>query len=139
MPTCKKCNKDLPSSAFSAKDSGGKYHTHCKKCKCEYSKKWYKDNKERMLVTVRANNAKYKQQTRDLITELKKSGCVVCGEQTQCCLDFHHKDQNTKEFSIASAKGRITVKSMLTETNKCVIVCANCHRKLHAGLIKLPE
>jgi len=47
-------------------------------------------------------------------------------------LDFHHRDPSTKVMDIAEAQrhgwsiGRIQV-----EIEKCDIICANCHRKLH--------
>lgn len=69
------------------------------------------------------------------LTDLKsKLKCEHCGENTPICLDFHHIDPEKKSKSVAVLmcsgvkKGRI-----LAEIKKCIVLCANCHRKLHYG------
>lgn len=52
--------------------------------------------------------------------------------------DFHHLDPSKKDF-ILTNKIR-SWKRTIVEAEKCVMLCAPCHRKLHAGLIELsPE
>ena len=74
-----------------------------------------------------------------LIDSFRASGCNVCGEMDPCCLDAHHVDPGEKEFEIASAIGnaRYSKKSIVSELEKCVCLCSNCHRKLHAGRFNL--
>ena len=66
--------------------------------------------------------------------------CVVCGEHEASCLDFHHLDANKKDRSLAkvAAFGWGTER-IQKELSKCVPLCANCHRKFHAGVITLPD
>jgi hypothetical protein len=68
------------------------------------------------------------------------------GNKCQCCgydrcldaLDFHHFDFTQKDFGI-SAKGYTrSWDKIKEELDKCVLVCANCHREIHAGLIESP-
>ena len=43
--------------------------------------------------------------------------------------DFHHLDPKQKDFSIGQqAKSFDKIKS---ELDKCIMLCANCHRKMH--------
>lgn len=62
-------------------------------------------------------------------------GCEVCGETTPCCLDFHHLDPQEKERTISEFARVATVEQLKQEIEKCVVLCSNCHRKVHAGLI----
>ena len=59
--------------------------------------------------------------------------CVICGEASSCCLEFHHLDKRNKLFTISSAicNIKINMKSLKAEIRKCVIICSNCHKKLH--------
>lgn len=78
--------------------------------------------------------ARTMERVRGAIKELKKVGCRICGESEHIALDFHHLDPATKESSLR----RLTsVKRIQIEAAKCVVLCANCHRKLHAGIITL--
>lgn len=68
--------------------------------------------------------------------ELKRGkSCMYCGETSFVCLDFHHRDPSQKLFNIAFAYGRKgrTKEEILAEIEKCDVVCANCHRRLHWG------
>lgn len=67
--------------------------------------------------------------------------CRICGESDIACLDFHHLDPSTKEFDIALASGQQawSWEKVLTEIRKCVCLCANCHRKVHAGRFEVTE
>lgn len=44
--------------------------------------------------------------------------------------DFHHLEPNEKDFTIA--KSRKSFESIKNELDKCVLLCANCHRIRHA-------
>lgn len=57
--------------------------------------------------------------------------CVKCGEKDPNCLDFHHIDSNLKEYNMKRAVAA-GAKTVVRELEKCVVVCANCHRKIHA-------
>ena len=64
----------------------------------------------------------------------RAGGCAVCDEQERVCLVFHHKDPSTKSFTIGSGQNR-KLDLIKEEVRKCAVICANCHAKVHAGLI----
>jgi hypothetical protein len=68
------------------------------------------------------------------LAELKSSlRCRDCGMEHPACLVFHHTDRATKEIAVADALRRgYAKKRILAEMAKCVVLCANCHIKLHA-------
>jgi hypothetical protein len=71
-----------------------------------------------------------------LIHKVLKKGCLVCGEKDPNVLDFHHVDPKLKKENVKSMSDR-TEEKVLAEIEKCVILCANCHRRLHRGVIRL--
>ena len=66
----------------------------------------------------------------------KQLACEICGEMHPACLDFHHKDPTTKERDISRmARANFAIKRMKEEIDKCQVLCANCHRKLHSPVV----
>lgn len=63
-------------------------------------------------------------------------GCACCSENDPVCLDFHHRDPETREFAIAGSWSR-SLERIEAELAKCIVLCANCHRKVHAGALVL--
>ncbi|MBE0525355.1 MAG: hypothetical protein IH631_00325 [Candidatus Thorarchaeota archaeon] len=67
-----------------------------------------------------------------------QQGCCFCFETEACCLDLHHVDPKEKDINVSSLlKTRYSWERLMEEANKCVVICSNCHRKLHAGLLAL--
>lgn len=71
-----------------------------------YAKKWnrefYLNNKASEYARIR----KRRIELRVWLDEYRsKLACSSCGERHPSCLDFHHKDEKTKDFSIAIVKG----------------------------------
>lgn len=77
----------------------------------------------------------------DFIAKLKqKEGgkCVKCGyDKCLSALEFHHKDPDKKDFGISDDNMRL--KEAVEEIKKCVLICSNCHRELHAGLWNIKD
>lgn len=88
------------------------------------------------------NVHKVRQKKRLLVDAFKvENGCCVCGfNESARSLDFHHTDPSVKVDTIAMliTNNRSMLK-IWTEIEKCVIVCANHHRMLHAGEITIPK
>ena len=64
--------------------------------------------------------------------------CVNCGYDNYFgSLEFHHINNNSKEFGIGT--GCRDYEKLFEESKKCVLLCSNCHRELHAGLIDIKE
>lgn len=69
--------------------------------------------------------------TAALQTYKQEKGCCICGETNPVVLDFHHIDPTKKSFNIATA--RVYNEQVQSEIDKCVVICSNHHRLLHAG------
>lgn len=58
--------------------------------------------------------------------------CKDCGNTDARVLDFHHKDESTKVFTLASRRVAGYAKDKIKqEIDKCEVLCANCHRIHH--------
>jgi predicted HNH restriction endonuclease len=66
----------------------------------------------------------------------QKIPCVIFGENEPICIDFHHVGVGEKEFTVGKHRN-LNKDRLLKEISKCVCLCTNCHRKIHAGLIKI--
>ena len=62
----------------------------------------------------------------------------MCGyNRVLANLHFHHVDPATKSFGVTMARGR-SLAAYRQEARKCVLVCANCHGEIEAGVIPSP-
>lgn len=58
--------------------------------------------------------------------------CEQCGENHPACLDFHHVKDEDKYGCVSSmVHAGYCVKRIEAEIKKCMVLCSNCHRKLH--------
>jgi len=93
--------------------------TRCKRCLGE-------------AVTTRHQKIKW------LLVEEAGGSCRACGyERCIVNLQFHHVDPATKSFRTSIASGK-SLAAYREEAKKCVLVWANCHGEIEAGLIESP-
>lgn len=76
---------------------------------------------------------------RDYIQSVKATGCVICNEEDTDVLDFHHVVPEDRSFTISSSWKHKGMDKVAEEVAKCVILCANCHRRVHAGTATIPR
>jgi transposase len=66
--------------------------------------------------------------------------CALCGYDTHVgALQFHHVDPTTKTFSVAHLGVARSLARCREEARKCVLLCANCHAEIEAGVARLPR
>jgi predicted HNH restriction endonuclease len=66
--------------------------------------------------------------------------CRSCGfNRYYGALDFHHVDSQKKDSRMSKMTRSPDSPEIQAELNKCVLLCSNCHRMVHAGLIECPE
>lgn len=124
---CSKCGRELPLDRF---ESG---RNQCRDCRNARRKELRDANPEK-----HRGESKKRQKNQTDWLHLMKTPCIICGESEPFCIDFHHKNPSEKEFTI-SKKTNLGKDKLLVEIQKCVCLCANCHRKVHAGLIDLQQ
>lgn len=114
---------------------------YCKQCKKDKNSKYYKMKSgewqaERKRKSKLANKLKL-DQSRQIIQQAKECGCKICGEKSFCCLDFHHLNPEAKDYNVSELRNHLP-EQLINEISKCIVLCANCHRKYHAGLLECP-
>lgn len=68
--------------------------------------------------------------------EYKGGSCSRCGyNRYMGALDFHHLDPSKKEIAIAQKIATRSWESIRQELDKCILLCANCHREIEAGIL----
>jgi hypothetical protein len=94
----------------------------------------YEDRKEYLKKAVADRRRKLK------LMAINEAGgrCMICGYSSHPgVLDFHHIDPNSKLFGISSGGFSRSWEDIKNEIQKCVLVCANCHREIELGIIEL--
>ena len=130
--TCSK-KKALKEFAINRSKPDG-LNWQCRKCQAMYHKVHYEAHKAKYIQHAK----EYKDQVRAYV-DTKKLKCSVrsCGEHHVAALEFHHKDPKQKELSISvMITNGLSVKKVKEEMKKCIVLCANCHKKLHWKLRK---
>ena len=99
-------------------------------------KRTYQERREYLLKAVQRRREK----VRLMAVEYKGGRCRVC-DYNRCieALEFHHLDPTQKDFGISHKGYTRSWEKVKEEVDKCIMLCANCHREFHAGMLQLPQ
>ena len=130
MKWCPKCRNMLELAAFSwsvTRKRGGSY---CRACQNEYSQAHYRRNTHLHNVRRATNRKRYKlRNQRMLMGYMRARSCVDCGERDTCVFEFDHvQGAKCSDISLMVHRG-LSWRRIEKELAKCVIRCANCHRR----------
>ena len=122
---CFYCNKEFEPNH---KGSGGTNRQFCFECIPEGLERKERNNLRKKLITKKAQQNKIKR------------GCDICSyNKCGSALEWHHYDDN-KNFNPSNELKNGTIVSYnkyKKEIEKCILLCSNCHREIHEGLISL--
>ncbi len=88
------------------------------------AREWYKNRNPECVIN-------WRRRTKIKLIEYKGNKCVKCGYNKECpsAFDFHHLDPTEKEIKIGGSS--LSFEKLKKETDKCVLVCKNCHAEIH--------
>lgn len=133
MKTCCTCKLSKPIDQFHNRTSSPDGRTRfCIACQKIRNKIHYSLNKDTYKATARKSRKIRTSVFRNWKQTLQ---CQICACQDSECLDFHHIDSSKKEVMISSGLQEVSKQRLISELVKCVVVCANCHRKIHAKTV----
>lgn len=95
----------------------------------EYRKRHYEKNKEAITSKVQSRKRRLRQEFAAYKASL---ACSHCGQNHPATLDFHHviRDPSNRKINELLKRGAVE-KAMKEIEEKCVVLCANCHRIHH--------
>jgi len=94
----------------------------------------YAEHKKYFINSV----AKRRRKLRLMAVNHAGGKCTRCGyNKYHEVLEFHHRDPSQKEFGIGQNGLTRSWKRVKAEVEKCDLLCANCHRELHADQDRL--
>ena len=110
--TCAKCQKQfaIKNSAFSRR--------YCYEC----------------MPEIGNNGAANRKIIKKWAVEYKGGKCCKCG-YNKCidALDLHHLNPTEKDFNLSDRNLNLDWQAIVPELDKCILVCANCHREIHSN------
>lgn len=91
------------------------------------------DDKQKGYYLERRNINRKKQKNE--VKLLHGGKCSCCG-YNRCldALDFHHRNPESKTSTVSNLFSEKGKKAAFEEAEKCVLLCANCHRELHSNV-----
>lgn len=105
---------------FAKRKDGNRIRWKCLKCETEAVQK----RREKIKIMAIA---------------YKGSKCQCCGyDKCMQALEFHHIDPTQKDFGLGAKGYTRSWDKNKEELDKCVMVCANCHREIHYNIIPCP-
>lgn len=134
MKRCSRCHAlKIESEFYKASIRRDGLQSACKAC----ANKSVDSSRKKDLDRYRQVQSNRQKTNQRLIRSWKETqGCLACGENFYACLELHHLDPAEKEAQ-PSELASVSFKSFLKEASKCVVLCANCHRKVHAGIFRV--
>src|SRR4051795_11341333 len=80
-----------------------------------------------------------RRQVKALLVAEAGGACATCGFDAYAgALQFHHRDPASKAFEVSRQGVTRSLERLRLEAQKCVLLCANCHAMVEAGLLDLP-
>lgn len=77
--------------------------------------------------------------TKMAAVKLLGGSCTKCGyNKNISAFEFHHLDPSQKDFNIGNAANK-SWEVIKKEIQKCVLLCANCHKIEHSDFTKLKD
>lgn len=116
------------------------YGKICRTCAYKRNLELRKPKKKKKKRTQKNKNNEYLvryRKTKKWMINLKNNKCEICKQDFPWyAYDFHHKDSKNKDKKISryvrcSIKFLKILDEFWEEFNRCILVCAICHRKLH--------
>lgn len=90
------------------------------------------DKRNSISIAEIKSDQEYRSRNKKLAIEYLGGKCSMCnGVFHPEAYDFHHIDASTKKISVAKWLVRKFAR-IIPELDKCVLLCANCHRLTHA-------
>jgi len=109
---CLTCNITKPQENFYKR--GNKYTSHCIEC-------------------FKKSKTNHRNKIKQLAVDYLGGKCSNCSyNKCLSALEFHHIDSTTKDKNYSNYKNTFTDK-FKAELDKCVLLCANCHREHHSS------
>jgi ribosomal protein L35 len=98
------------------------------------------ENKERCRACRNLAVVKRRKILKLKAIEYKGGVCSRCS-YSSCveAMEFHHLNPSEKDFGIGKIGTKKSWSSLVKELDKCILVCANCHRELHAEIMSGPK
>lgn len=120
------CRKRKDVKFFYVKNRERKtYTSYCRPCWSKRHRKYYRSNHKYFME----KNKRQKERLRAVLRKLKDRPCADCGGRfPYCAMDFDHRERTKKLGVIAQMAWTGQMAKVIRETEKCDVVCANCHR-----------
>lgn len=128
---CNKCEQTLPLDSFGRdkRNKDGKQGV-CYVCLAKSNSNRYYQNTEFRESQLAKQASKKKQRKLDAIKYMGEQ-CADCKQKYHPSVyEFHHLDPKTKDVNLAHFKSASWDK-FVVELDKCIMLCANCHRVRH--------
>ena len=100
----------------------------------QYKREWNHRNRAARY----AYKKKYIKTLKEKLILYKGGKCLDCSYefngQNHTVFDLHHLNPDNKDIEVSKLIGNRAWESVLIEADKCVMLCANCHRLRHGKL-----
>ena len=131
MTICRTCKEDKPDTSFWMQSNKLNRYKDCAQCMYQKRKLYPPE----MIARHAQQRTDWRKKIKDRLIEYFGGKCHCCNQSFhQNVFDFHHLDPAVKEGKVNTFG---SFEKCLEEAKKCILVCANCHRLIHAGEIKV--
>jgi hypothetical protein len=105
-------------------------HTICKSCRRRYCRKCYWANHVEYNARKRERLKQFRARNRAFVDAfLRERGCVDCGLCDPLVMEFDHVVGKKRTNVSDLVRDAAALSVLQTEMAKCVVRCANCHRR----------
>jgi transposase len=92
----------------------------------------------RCLACRRDRVSDRRRRVKEILVSEAGGSCRICGySRCLAALHFHHLDPGGKRFSMGREGVTRSLAVMREEAQRCVLLCANCHAEVEAGIVRI--
>lgn len=131
MKRCGRCGVAQDSSEYPVRDSRtGRVHTICRGCRRGYCRSYYWKNNAEYNARKRDRLKRHRARNRRFVEQyLLSHPCVDCGLCDPLVMEFDHVRGRKRSHVSTLVSEAASIIVIQTEIEKCVVRCANCHRR----------